>query len=233
MKCSEFTNLTPRYLAGELLDPVLEDFEKHYFTCDRCFSDLEVEEKLINKEFTVKTDNIIPLRPRRAFRPLAAAASLALVAVLYFLLISNAIFKQKLYRASQFTAPPFITSESRNLGHNSAFQEAMTLYNRGDYGRALAILKRITPGKRDMRVVFFQGICHLLKKDHRAAVRQFDIIIQEMNPSYYDEAIYYKAIALLRQGEIAQAQELLYNLTDMLSPFAPKSRVVLENIKNL
>jgi len=233
MICSEFSALVPRYLKGDLADPLLGEFEQHYFQCDRCFSDLQVEEKLVNKEFTVNTGNIIPIGTRSMVKFLAAAASFVLVAVLSVFYFSNANYQKRLYEASQFTAPSFITSESRHAGQIGPFMAAMDFYKEGQYEQARVILEKIPPGKRDMPVVFFQGVCHLLEEDHNAAIRQFNIIISDMNPSYYDEAIYYKAIALLRLDKIAKAKELLYNLTDMLSPFACKSRAMLEKVKNL
>ena len=51
-----------------------------------------------------------------------------------------------------------------------------------------------------------------------------------MNPSYYDEAIYYKGIALLRLNKKKQALEQFNNLASMFSPYSKKARVLIGKI---
>ena len=80
---------------------------------------------------------------------------------------------------------------------DNAFAKAMEYYNQKDFNRALEILKDIPDFPLKFQVIFFKGICFLLTDELNNAKKEFDIIIENMNPSYYDEAIYYKAIVLL------------------------------------
>jgi hypothetical protein len=73
----------------------------------------------------------------------------------------------------------------------------------------------------------------LLTDEINNAVKEFDIIIANMNPSYYDEAIYYKAIALLRMNKKEDALEQLNHLAGMFSPYAPRARALMEKVKGI
>jgi tetratricopeptide (TPR) repeat protein len=106
----------------------------------------------------------------------------------------------------------------------------MAHYNRKEYSHALEILKRIPGSAQNPQVIFFKGICYLLTDAPHQAIKEFDIIIENMNPSYYDEAIYYKAIALLRSNKKEKALEQLNNLAGMFSPYAPQARALIDKI---
>jgi hypothetical protein len=54
-----------------------------------------------------------------------------------------------------------------------------------------------------------------------------------MNPSYYDEAIYYKAIALLRTNKKDKALEQLKHLAGMFSPYASDAKALIEKVSNI
>ena len=54
-----------------------------------------------------------------------------------------------------------------------------------------------------------------------------------MNASYYDEAIYYKAIALLRMNKKNKALEQLKHLAGMFSPYASEANTLIEKINNI
>jgi tetratricopeptide (TPR) repeat protein len=108
----------------------------------------------------------------------------------------------------------------------------MQYYNQGDYTKALEILKQIPAPSRNPQVIFFKGVCFLLVDELKNAVTELDIIIENMNASYYDEAIYYKAIALLRMNKKDKALEQLKHLAGMFSPYAPKARELIEKVNN-
>ncbi len=241
MTCSEFTSLIDSYLKGNLPDEKLETFEQHYFECDLCFAQLKVAERLISKEVSIVTAGRA-VKPLFGFnwklhrKPMLAFASFLIIALTVVLVtvISQSHRLRLLYNLSDFPPPVYIQGETRgqeNGGTNGTFARAMVHYNRKEYSRALEILKEIPGAAQNPRVVFFKGICYLLTDKLHKAIKEFDIIIEDMNPSYYDEAIYYKAIALLRSNRKEKALEQLSHLAGMFSPYAPKARALIDKIK--
>jgi hypothetical protein len=107
----------------------------------------------------------------------------------------------------------------------------MREYNRKNYSDALKKLNTIDGAGTNPRVIFFKGICLLYTGSLKDSIQQLDIIIEDMNPSYYDEAIYYKAIALLRSGKEKAALTLLSNLAEMFSPLSQKAKSLISKIK--
>jgi len=54
MNCKEFSLLVDSYLRGELSEETKEAFEHHYFACDKCFLDLQIQAKLFGKEIKIE-----------------------------------------------------------------------------------------------------------------------------------------------------------------------------------
>jgi len=237
MTCKEFTSLTDSYLRGELPEEKQEAFELHYFECDGCFARLKAVERLYSKEVPIVTavkQSAFAWSELWQWKPLLAAAAALLVVVLSSIFVIRHSGHMKLiYDISSFSPPVYIKSETRGPGAIETFAEAMRYYNQGDYTRALRILKQIPTPSLNPQVIFFKGVCFLLKDELKNAVTQLDIIIENMNAAYYDEAMYYKAIALLRMNKKDKALELLKHLTGMFSPYSPKAKELIEKIDNI
>lgn len=227
MTCKEFTSKIDAYLRGELPETEQEHFEEHYFGCDACFITLKISERLQSK--TIR----IPSAQKKRHLVFKPAFVLPLLTVL-ILTSSIMIFKSSkarfLYRISTFTPPAYVTSETRNLDEGKYIKSAMGYYQTKDYTSALKILQEIPDTPPNFQIVFFRGICYLLTDKLNDAIREFDTIIERMDPSYYDEAMYYKSIALLRDGKIRDAENNLKTLGDMFSPLASKAEHLLKKI---
>ena len=246
MNCDKFAALIDCYLNGDLSGEKQEAFELHYFECDHCYLQLKIAERLHSKTLLISMSGEkhktikgakTSFLPVRKWKPVLAAASLFLVVLLSVFTVNHFNRSKMLYAISSFSPPVYIKSETRGSGESAnsdkTFAKAMEYYNRKDYTRALEILRNIPGLPSNPQVIFFKGICFLLTDALRDAVKEFDIIIQNMIPAYYDEAIYYKAIALLRMNKKEEALEQLNHLAGMFSPYAPRARTLIEKITGM
>jgi tetratricopeptide (TPR) repeat protein len=228
MNCREFTALIDDYLTCRLADGLKEPFEEHYFACDSCFLELRVRERFMRQDVAIVPDNRIRLR---VFKPMLAAASLVIAAFLVITLVTRQRPDALLEEISAFTPPAFFQSETRSPVTGELFNNAMARYSHRDYRGALALVEQIPGSARDNpQVTFFSGIIYLLNKRYGAALERFDTIIATMNPAYFDEAIFYRGITLLRLNRTEEALAELEHLSGMFSPYAPKARTLIERV---
>ncbi len=234
IQCSDFNSLVDRYLKEEdLNEETREAFEMHYFECDLCFTELKLRERLYSKEIpVVLTGSKKPLFILQ-WKPLMAAASLILVVLVSWFALNTGNQSQLLYNLSQVDPPVYIESETRNPQLLQTISSAMTMYSQQKYAGALEMLEKIEPQQRPPKAVFYSGICYLQTENPEAAVKQFDIIIAGMDASYYDEAIYYKGIALMRHGKKDDARHQFQHLASMFSPLSKKAELMMEEIDKL
>jgi tetratricopeptide (TPR) repeat protein len=240
--CEEFDGLIDGYLDGTLAEEKQETFELHYFECNECYTQLRVAERLHSKEVPIVTGAKSASPAWRLlwnWKP-AAALAMILAAVISFQVMNNSGHKTALFQVADVPAPVYFQTETRDapsapavLESTAVFGRAMDYYNKKDYPRTLELLKPMKSSAANPKVTFFKGVCYLYTGGYDEAVRAFDVIIEDMNPSYYDEAFYYKAIALLRKGDETQALAQLRHLAEMFSPYAPKARELIQKIKNL
>jgi tetratricopeptide (TPR) repeat protein len=237
MTCKEFDSLTDSYLYGSLSEEQQEAFELHYFECDGCFARLKAAERLHSKEVHIVAAVKTPAfdwSELWKWKPLLAAAAALLIVVLSStFVIQHSRHMKSIYDMSTFSPPVYMKSEIRGPDTPETFAKAMQHYNQGNYTQALELLTQIPASSRNPQVVFFKGVCFLLVDELKNAVTELEVIIENMNASYYDEAIYYKAIALLRMNKKGKALEQLNHLAGMFSPYAPKARELIEKINNM
>ncbi len=230
MKCKEFSVLIDSYLREELSKEKKEEFEKHYFECDKCYLELRLNEKLHRKEVKIVLRG---KKPRLVFKPLLIFSSLLIILISSIFVIKEVNQKHILLKISSFTPPVYIESETRNQSGNELFSQAMIYYNNTKFGKAIHTLNKIKHINNNPKILFFKGICYLLNDQNKNAIENFDSIIKNTNPSYYDEAIYYKGIALLRLNKKKEAIKLFDNLSKMFSPYAGQAESILEKLNKL
>lgn len=239
MKCHEFQGLIEAYLGETIEEPRREQFEEHFFTCRKCFLGLKINESLRSKEV------LIPLaeRPRlfalKILRPVLVMSSLFALILLSVLLVRDGRRAGQLDELARFDLPLYHQGEMRGdagplLGVERQFAQAMRRYQERDFRGALALLAAPElAAARLPKVAFFRAICYLETNEAEKAGQIFDSIIRDMDPAYFDEALYYKGFALLRQKKLPEARAQFAQLTGMLSPMAGKAREMVQKIDQL
>ena len=228
MTCKEFSQLTDDYLQGSLSEEIQEVFEEHYFSCDNCFSHLQVSQRLYSKEVRI----VIPQKkPFWLTKPALILSSFLVVA-----LSAVILFKFQESIPISFEPPTYISPEKRSDSPTDTkitrkVAVAMSHYQKGDYQQTLNTLEKIPEPSTNFQVTFFKGICYLMTDKFQHALPEFDKIIRGMNPSYYDEALYYKGITLLKLNRTRQAITELNVLANMFSPYAEKAKSILRQIE--
>ncbi len=240
MKCHEFQGLIDAYLRQEIAEPLREPFEEHFFGCRRCFLSLKINETLRDREVEIPVEPLPRPQPLRFPRPLLAAAAVCLVLLSAILLLRPERRAGRLREIARFDPPLYHQGEIRGLDNNGdglqerEFARAMRSFQERDYAAALRILERPAlsrPGnpKHD----FFRAVALLGSGKAERAGAILDGIIADMNPSYFDEAHYYKGFVLLRLGRVAEARAQFAKLARMLSPMAGKAQEMVQKIDEL
>ena len=229
MKCKEFESLIDGYLDGTIPEEKREIFEEHYFLCDNCFSSLKTDEILFNKKVHITTG-----RKRSfsfVFKPSLILASLMIVVFssLFFIDVNNN--NKKLLKISDFSPPLYIKGENRGSISSSIFHNAMDHYRKGEYDSAYGIITSLKEG--GPQVWFFRGILALLNGENKDALFHFDQIISAMDPSYYDEALFYKGISYLRMNRKDEALSEFRTLASMFSPLSSKASEKIKMLSEL
>lgn len=241
--CREFNDLAESYLDDDLPERKKEAFEAHYFQCENCFAELKLLERLYSKEIPIIQTSRKPfwawgLKP--LFKPILVLASLLIVAVSTMWIVGNYRQGKYLESISEVESPIYIQTETRDSPpdfQNQTFDRAMVFYNNEQYGAALELLNPLnasSPGAEpNPLVLFFKAVCCLETGDPRTAIKHLDVIIEKKNPSYHDEAIFYKGIALLRLNKKKQALEQFQNLTTVSSLYSNRAKAIVEKINRI
>ncbi len=229
MNCKEFESLIDSYLDGTIPEEKSELFEEHYFLCDNCFSSLQISENLYNKKVHIVTGK--KRRYSFVFKPSLVLASMILIVFSSLFVVDLNNRSEQLFKVSDFSPPLYIKGENRGEPTPSLFYEAMEIYQNGDYGKAYDLIR--ATGKGNSQICFFRGVLALLNSNSRDALDCFNIIINKMDPSYYDEALYFRGITYLRMNRKKDAVKEFKTLESMFSPLSKKASEKLKKLSEL
>jgi len=236
MKCNEFHDLIEAYLQETIDEAQREGFEEHFFHCRKCFLGLKINETLQNKEVPISVEEKPSLFTFKVLKPILVMSSLFLIILFSVLLVQRGQQARRLQELAVFELPLYHQGELRGFPESGAvleneFSQAMRLFQARDFRSARGILEQ--PGFAAAaypKVEFFRAICYLEENEAAKAGEILDAIIREMDPAYFDEAIYYKGFVLLRLGKLPEARAQFEKLAAMLSPMAGKARAMVQKI---
>ncbi|HDP95465.1 MAG TPA: hypothetical protein ENN40_08925 [Candidatus Aminicenantes bacterium] len=232
MQCRRFRHQIDAYLRNDLSETQRQEFENHYFSCQHCFDQLRIRRALMETNFNLKPMTIGEKVSKFRFRRHPALLAASLVIVIGASIMGLQWQRGKtLERISRFSPPVILVTETRNQQAETAYTEAVKAYQNGDYKDGVAHLSNIPEPFVSPKVRFLRGISRLLTKDPQGAAKDFEAIIAAMDPSYFDEALFYKGIALLRQGNVSGAKAVFMRLSGMFSPLKGEARKRLDMIE--
>ena len=215
MNCHGFRKNIDAYLNDSLPAAKLEEFESHYFKCDRCFSALRIHKTLRTRNFLLR-ETRTQRSVKRHYAFISAASILVVIGL--GITMNRVIHQNSLQKISTFTPPGFLISETRGAAPIQAYTAAINAYSRSDFTDSLKQAESIPETERTPKILFLIGINRLITGDEPGAIVSFQRIIDQMDPSYFDEALFYKGIALLRCGKIDEAEAIFVRISEMFSP---------------
>jgi predicted Zn-dependent protease len=247
-------HIADEYRAGRLSPEEAEAYERHYFTCDACFSDLRFHDRVASQlksegaelfALEIASERRGAARGRAlataplwrrakgwlAPRPawtggLAAAAAIALIAAL---VIDSG---QRAARLRELWTPrphPYIASDLRGPAALPDFEAAMQHYAAGRFEDAVERLRcaaQVAPREADVR--FYLGVSLLLTGKPKEARRSLAVAM-ELQPSSTLFA-WYLAQAHLACGRATDAEALLDRVAAAPGEHAAAAEALLEKI---
>ena len=197
--------LVERYLAHRLSAGEREEFEAHFLTCERCQQAIA-----LGTGIRSAWPQLRPLPARRwvllgSGLGLAAAAGLAAI-----LLFSPKRVPAELERLGAVVQAPIYLGIPVRAGPSgpadSLFASAMSNYVAERYEAAAAGLRAaLSAGVDSAPAEFFLGASLLMTAHPAEAAESFGKVIAAGETPYLAEAHFYRAKALLRRGQAAEA----------------------------
>ncbi len=230
MTCNdvEQREIAENYLLGRLDEAEREAFERHYFECARCYSELEALRAV--KDVLARHPRRPALPNNRQWLALAAALFLVVSAVVVWQVArqreqvgapsSAAVaapsrsehprHDAEIAVLAQVTPPPYTPLRLRGGPERPAFTNGMRSYSSGDFAAAIVPLERAVreePSAEDAR--FYLGASYLLTGAPGNAITTLTPLAKDANSSYSEEAQFLVAKAQLQTRDLPAALDAL------------------------
>jgi predicted Zn-dependent protease len=209
-----------QYLNGELQGEALQTFEQQLQTDAALATEValyrniqhELKQSLQYQEEETALAGTLTALGKQHFLPspvkkssirrLWWVAAAAAAVILFFII--NPLSKDHLTNEqlfAQYAVPENLPAAQRGSATDTLSIKAAQLYNSKTYTEALPLLDSIVkqrPGQPQLQLAI--GICQLYTGDYNNSIKNFDELSAGQH-IYKDEAIYWKALAYLRQNK--------------------------------
>ncbi|MBL7932413.1 MAG: hypothetical protein JNL60_10950 [Bacteroidia bacterium] len=118
--------------------------------------------------------------------------------------------------------------ESPTIYLHEEIANAMLQFKKAKYDEAFQTLKLVsTYNDHDLNCDFYQAMCLYYKKNYGKAIVLFDACIDDANNTFYQEALFYKALSLQEKGDKEEVIKLLERIVNEKGFYAEKARNLL------
>jgi TolA-binding protein len=241
MNCKkvEERNILEGYLLDRLTEPEREEFEKHYFECGSCFSQLQtglaLQTELRRQPAMAAQARGAGLRRAWVWAPAFAAIVIVLSAGIWRNSAHNrpplqqvaappkvnpsvpvqvqspsaAPSLEELARVEPPTYSAVVLRSAEDESHET-FHKAMQFYLSRDYTHAIPGVRAAAKANpQTASFNFYLGACYLLTGQTDPAIVSFRQTVSLGDPAYSESAHFYLAKAFLQKREVARAKDEL------------------------
>ena len=168
-------------------------------------------------------------RLRTLFRLGIAAAVVATLVIAYSLL-SSPPDPQQLF-ADHYEAYP-LPFASREVGEEEIARLG-GLYRQKNYQAALPLIEQLLiTNPQDSRLLLARGICQLNLGELKESIKSFNLLINQQDPLYLDQARWYSALAWLKLDQPAESEKILTIIAEDPEAFYhQKAKELLKDLK--
>lgn len=222
MITQEEIELIDQYFNNQLTTSAFNEFEERLIkdpdwaikVQEQKLTRLGIQQEALSNQLEEFHQHIRPAikgisRPFIHTKYLAAAASILVVAgALLWILIFNNSSEKQLY--SKFYQPDEGLPTLMGVSENYVFEAAMVDYKMGQYQKAINEWEQLlTANAANDTLNYFIGSAYLALDNSDKAITYFDKTLSVTQTAFLQEAQWYKALALLKNGNKEAAIELL------------------------
>jgi TolA-binding protein len=228
------------YIAGKLPEAERDQFEEHFFGCERCLEQVEAG-RLARRALEAKPVS------RGAGRywwvgALAAAAAVLLGVWIWkgavpqapprpVIAVAEKPARPNYELLARFDPPAYRPSTLRGAERVArTFRDGMKLYTNGDFAGAAAGLRAIAAGGENPEALYYLGISELLSGERESGIADLRKTIAAGDTPYRPEARFYLGKALLGSGDVPGARQQFETLVRDKSELGPEAEQILNQL---
>ena len=167
----------------------------------------------LSKKYFNQPDNtarVVPLVKKRKWLFAAAAVIFILLAGAYWVFFTGSKDNEELY--AQYAVHQLLSLQRGNKDTIKVLQDAVTAYNSGKFNQALTGLTRyLQTDSSDAELVLAEKICLIETGNYEQAIMGLNKI-EAGNDIFRFQAIWYKALAYLKQNNKAECKKILASI---------------------
>jgi tetratricopeptide (TPR) repeat protein len=232
------------YVQKQLSPSETHQVESHLIDCPLCsdavegLSSAEDADQFIktteNLHFSYKTQNAIKKQKNTQWNLYYAAAAILVISLTSVLYVSLRKSPSEKLFADFYQPYPNTIPLVRGEVEEMSLEEAMVKYETGDYVNALLVFENLLSQYPDStEIQFYAAISYLNTGQTENSIVYLNKITDKSKSEFSEPALWYRAMAYLKDNDINKAKDDLKSLISANSKYKDQARELLNKLESL
>lgn len=122
----------------------------------------------------------------------------------------------------------YLNSRSGNATPTDLLEQGLLLFEKDQYEESINYFEQLPTS---ITAVYYSGVAHMEIGEYEVAKFKFDQVIENYVNVFYDQAMWYKGLCLLKQGQIKDAKSIFKNIKKSDSYYKNQANEIIDKLK--
>lgn len=237
-------------IEGKVLASLLVDEQEHFdklLSSDRSFaneyqivlhlSDYIKNESLfqfrdtiqnIENEHRIENRNNKIIDFKQYWKQIASIAAIVLIFLggYWYFNLSNST--ESLFEQYYELDEVYLNTRSGNSTTTDVLEQGLLLFERDQYIESINYFEQLPTS---ITAIYYSGVAHMEIGEYEVAQYKFDQVIDNYVNVFYDQAMWYKGLCLMKQDQVNDAREIFNTIAKSESYYKNKAKEIADKLK--
>jgi len=173
-----------------------------------------------------KPSRIIHLN--KIWHQVASAAAILLIMFGSYYLMNQPRSATELFDDYYQLDDVYLNTRSGNFLNTGVLEQGLILFEKDKYRESISYFEKLP---NSITAIYYSGVAHMELGDYDVACYKFELVIKDYLNVFYDQALWYKGLCLIKQGKTKSAKRIMKDISKTDSYYRIQAKELLNELK--
>jgi tetratricopeptide (TPR) repeat protein len=122
----------------------------------------------------------------------------------------------------------YLNTRSGNSLNTGVLEQGLILFEKDKYRESISYFEKLP---NSITAIYYSGVAHMELGDYDVACYKFELVIKDYLNVFYDQALWYKGLCLIKQGRMKDAKRIMKDISKTDSYYRIQAKELLGELK--
>jgi len=192
---------------------------------------IDYRKKLQNIQLDYNTSRNVGIRVfpfAQKWQYIASIAALLLIFVGSYYFSYQEVNTTALYEQYYNLDDVYLNTRSGNSTPSDLLEKGLMLFENDEYRESITYFEQLP---QSVTALYYSGVAHMEINEYNIAIFKFDQVISDDLNIFYDQALWYKGLSLLKLQKSDEAESIFRKISTSDSYYSQKATKLVDNMK--